>query len=169
MSRRTLKKIFWRNSRAYLFLFPVLYHNFLVKGRSILGAEESGIAFWLFIWPYVLMFQWLAPHKISLEWSNWRLRAFPSRSERCRLLRPDEDCEIIQADLLYNTSYRQLEINRHLFSFPVNAVAHQPKAGGGFLRAWWWATFEPPNNTRGSMSSHACVSIHKHLKRTPRY
>lgn len=169
--QRNIEKIFWRHFWAYLLPFPVLYHNILVKLRSILGPEKSGIAFWLFIWPYVLMFQWLPLHKISLEWSDQCLRAFQSHSNRSRFLRPDEDCEIIQADLLYNAGCRQLGINMHLFSLSVNAAAewaHQPKAGGGFLCAWW-ATSEPPNNPRVSMPSHAGVSIYKHLKKTPRY
>lgn len=168
---RNILKMFWRNFRANLFPFPVLYHNILVKLRSILGPEKSGIAFWLFIWPYVLMFQWLPLYKISLEWSDQCLRAFQSHNNRSRLLRPDEDCEIIQADLLYNAGCRQLELNVHLFSLSINAVAewaHQPKAGGGFLCARR-ATSEPPNSPRLSMPSHAGVSIHKHLKKTQRY
>lgn len=120
--QRNTEKIFWRNFWAYLFPFPVLYHNTLVKLRSILGPEESGIAFWLFIWPYVLMFQWLPLHKISLDWSDRCLRAFQSHSNRSRFWRPDEDCEIIRADLLHNAGCRQLEINTHLFSLSVNAL-----------------------------------------------
>lgn len=121
---------------SLLISFSVLYYNILVKLRSILGPQKSGVAFWLFIWPYVLMFQWLPQCKISVKWGDQCLRAFQSQSNRSRLLRPDENCGIIRADLVHSTGCRQLEINLQLFSLSRNA-AHWPRAGGGFLCAWW--------------------------------
>lgn len=115
----------WRNFWVYWFPFPVLYHKILVKLGSILGPEESGIIFWHFFWLYVLVFQWLSLHNISLEWSDQYMREFQSCSNRPRLLRPNEDCETIKTDPLCNTGCRQLEINMHLLS--LSLWAHQPK------------------------------------------
>lgn len=150
---------------SLLISFSVLYYNILVKLRSILGPEKSGVAFWLFIWPYVLMFQWVPQCKISTKWGDQCLRAFQSQSNKSRLLRPDENCGIIRADLLHNTGCRQLEINLQLFSLSINA-AHQPRAGGGFPCAQWAPL---SHQTPGSPRQATQVLAFSNVKKTTRY